>query len=171
MIKIEYIMNKNMIEKSIKKLVSINVNRSSLFLISVFSPITIFVCIFLDIESILIPLLIAILTLTQILRIIITKKVLNNNFERARIIYGYTDEFPETIVFEEDEWRVESEKRSANLKYKDVLTYFVFDNQICITTKGNFLVNFPIDPNSEQAKQIEKLLVQKGHATKIKCIF
>lgn len=43
MIKIEYIMNKTMIEKSIKKLVSINVNRSSLFLISVFSPITIFV--------------------------------------------------------------------------------------------------------------------------------
>ena len=57
-----------------------------------------------------------------------------------------------------------------NFKYKDMLTYFVFDNQICITTIGNFLVNFPIDPNSEQAKQIEKLLVQKGHATKIKCI-
>lgn len=77
--------------------------------------------------------LIGILIFTQILRIIITKKVLKNNFERARIIYGYTDEFPETIVFEEDEWRVESEKRSGNFKYKDMLTYFVFDNQICIT--------------------------------------
>lgn len=118
MIKIEYIMNKTMIEKSIKKLVSINVNRSSLFLISVFSPITIFVCIFLGIKSILIPLLIAILIFTQILRIIITKKVLKNNFERARIIYGYTDEFPETIVFEEDEWRVESEKKVVILSIK-----------------------------------------------------
>lgn len=54
--------------------------------------------------------------------------MLKNNFERARIIYGYTDEFPETIVFEEDEWRVENEKRSGNFKYKDMLTYFVFDN-------------------------------------------
>lgn len=47
-----------------------------------------------------------------------------------------------------------------------MVKYFFLDNQLCIVTKGNCLVNFPIDPNSEQAKQIEKLLVQKGNAKK-----
>lgn len=49
-----------------------------------------------------------------------------------------------------------------------MVKYFFLDNQLCIVTKGNYLVNFPIDPNSEQAKQIEKLLVQKGNAKKIR---
>ena len=31
-------------------------------------------------------------------------------------MYGDTDEFPEAIVFEEDEWLVEGEKRSLNFK-------------------------------------------------------
>ena len=171
MIKIEYIMNKNMIENVLKKIVSLHINKMVLLFILIFAPVTIFVCGSLRIEDILLPLLIVILSLliwSQIVRIIITNKRLKNTFERARIMYGDTDEFPETIVFEEDEWIVEDEKRSLNFKYGDMVKYFFHVNQLCIVTKGNCLINFPIDPYSEQAKQIEKCLVQKGHAKKIR---
>lgn len=49
-------------------------------------------------------------------------------------MYGDTDEFPEAIVFEEDEWLVEGEKRSLNFKYEDMVKYFFLDNQLCIVT-------------------------------------
>lgn len=39
-------------------------------------------------------------------------------------MYGDTDEFPEAIVFEEDKWLVEGEKRSLNFKYEDMVKYF-----------------------------------------------
>jgi hypothetical protein len=175
MIKIEYIMTKNMVENVLKKNVSLYTNKILLIFILIFTPITIFCCGFfcgtLRIEDILLALFIVISSLliwTQIVCIIITKKRVKNTFEIVRIMYGDTDEFPEAIVFEEDEWLVEGEKRSLNFKYEDMVKYFFLDNQLCIVTKGNCLVNFPIDPNSEQAKQIEKLLVQKGNAKKIR---
>lgn len=71
-------------------------------------------------------------------------------------MYGDTDEFPEAIVFEEDEWLVEGEKRSLNFKYEDMVKYFFLDNQLCIVTKGNCLVNFPIESKFRTSKTNRK---------------
>ena len=88
MIKIEYIMTKNMVENVLKKNVSLYTNKILLIFILIFTPITIFCCGFfcgtLRIEDILLALFIVISSLliwSQIVCIIITKKRVKNTFE------------------------------------------------------------------------------------------
>lgn len=171
MIKIECIITKSMAENVLKKMVTLYVNKRVFIITLIFIPVTIFNCGTTRLEDILLPLLIVISCIfisSQIMRIITINKGLKGISERIRIINGDSDELPQTIFFEEDEWIVESEKKRLNFMYEDMKKYIFFDDQICILTKGNNLINFPMNPYSEKAKQIEKILVQKGHAKKIR---